>query len=81
VALKNITYICIYKDRKNINSLKKNTMKKHIYILGLVLTGTCLISSFIFDKDLFTICGWFSATMGAFSTLLCFATREMEKKD
>lgn len=56
-------------------------MKKHIYILGLVLTGTCLISSFIFDKDLFTICGWFSATMGAFSTLLCFATREMEKKD
>lgn len=56
-------------------------MKKHIHILGLVLTGTCLISSFIFDKDLFTICGWFSATMGAFTNLLYFKISEIDKDD
>ena len=56
-------------------------MTKHIHILSLIFSLSCLISSFIFDKDLFTICGWFSATMGAFSTLLYFAITEMDKKD
>ena len=54
-------------------------MKKHIHILGLVLTTTCFISSLIAKDDLFTICGWFSATMGAFTTLLYFKIIEMDK--
>lgn len=63
----------------NINKTIIVKMKKHIHILGLVLTSACLISSLIAKDDLFTICGWFSATMGAFSTLLYFKITEMNK--
>jgi hypothetical protein len=54
-------------------------MKKHIHILGLVLTSACLICSLIAKDDLFTICGWFSATMGAFTNLLYYKISEMNK--
>lgn len=53
--------------------------KKHIHILGLVLTSTCLICSLISKDDLFTICGWFSAAMGAFTNLLYFKTSKIDK--
>ena len=51
-------------------------MAKHIHILALVLAFASLISSLIFSKDLFTIFGWFSATMSALSTLLYFKVVE-----
>jgi len=54
-------------------------LKKHIYILGLVLTSSCLICSLITKEDLFTICGWFSATMGAFTNFLHFKISELNK--
>lgn len=56
-------------------------MKKHIHILGLVLTLACFISSLIANDDLFTICGWFTATMSTFTTLLYFKITEMNKDD
>lgn len=56
-------------------------MKKHIYILSLVLSLSILISCLIAGKDLVTILGWFTATMSTFTTLLFFLGREIDKED
>jgi len=56
-------------------------MVKHIHILSLVLSLTCLISSLINKDDLFTICGWFTATMTSFTSFLYFEIIKMGKDD
>jgi hypothetical protein len=55
--------------------------KKQIHILSLVLSTSCLISSLIAKDDLFTICGWFTATMSTFTTVLYVKIEEMNKED
>lgn len=55
-------------------------MTKHIHVLTIVLSLTSLLSSVIFGEDLFTILGWFTATMASLSTLLYFTITENNKK-
>ena len=47
-------------------------MAKHIHFLALILSLTSLVGSLVFNKDAFTVFGWFSATASSFTALVYF---------
>lgn len=55
-------------------------MAKHIYFLALILSLTSFIGSLLFNKEAFTVFGWFSATASSFTALVYFKkTQEADK--
>jgi len=57
----------------------KTQMNKHLHILTLIFSTVSLITSTIAGKDLFTVLGWFTATMTSATTIIYF--KMLENKD